>query len=55
MATLAQSKVSDPEISTTTAEDALWEAFADHLDTLPPEKRKAVLSDLHANAVAHGE
>ena len=55
MATLAQSKVSHPEPKTTTSEDALFDAFADLLDTLPPEKREALLSDLRANAEAHGE
>ena len=55
MATLTQPKVSSSEAATTIAEHALWEAFADHLDTLPAEKRKTVLEDLHANAVDDGE
>ncbi len=37
MASLAQPKISDFDKETTEAEDALWGAFADHLDTLTPE------------------
>jgi hypothetical protein len=55
MAILAQSKVSQPAPKTTPAENALFEAFADHLDTLSPERRKEVLADLRANAETHGE
>jgi len=39
----------------TAAEDALWDAFADLLDTMTPENRKGLLDDLRANAEARGE
>jgi hypothetical protein len=55
MATPAQVKVSDPAMKTTAAEDVLSEAFFELLETLPPEKREGLLSDLRANAEAHGE
>jgi len=55
MATLTQPVVTSPEVATRQAEEALWEAFADHLDTLSPEKRMAVIADLRANAEARGE
>jgi len=55
MATPAQVKVSDPEMKTTAAEDTLCEAFFELLETMPPEKRDGLLSDLRANAKAHGE
>jgi len=34
------------EISIEAAEDRLWDAFAEHLDTLTPEKRHEVLDNL---------
>jgi DNA-directed RNA polymerase specialized sigma24 family protein len=55
MATLAQPKLPATEPQYTAAEQALWEAFEEHLDTLSPEQRKMVVADLRANAEAHGE
>jgi hypothetical protein len=43
MATASQPKT---EVSIEAAEDRLWDIFADHLDTLTPEKRPEVLDDL---------
>lgn len=43
MATAIQTK---NEISVEMAEDKLWEIFAEHIDTLTPEKRREVLDDL---------
>jgi hypothetical protein len=55
MATLAQTKISNPEAKITGAEQALCDAFFELLDTVPPETSKGILSDLRANAEAHGE
>jgi hypothetical protein len=55
MATLPQAKVADPKQKTTPAEDALCDAFEGLVETLPPKTRKGLLSDLRANAHAHGE
>jgi hypothetical protein len=55
MATIPHPHPTSAEPAFTPAEDALWEAFADHLDTLSPEQRAAVVADLRANAEAHGE
>jgi hypothetical protein len=38
----------------TDAENQLFEVFEDLLETLPAEKRSAILQDLRANAEAHG-
>jgi hypothetical protein len=55
MATLAQPvKVSTPE-EVTAAEQALSELFLDHLETLPEDRQKEVMSELRANALALGE
>jgi hypothetical protein len=35
----------------TAAEQALIDAFEELLETLPPEKRKAIRADLRANAI----
>ena len=50
MATLTQSKVARPEPEFTAAEQALIDAFDEHLATLPAEKQKAIRADLRANA-----
>jgi hypothetical protein len=56
MATLAQPKRTEAEPQTTAAaEEALLAAFDDLLETLTPEAREGLLSDLRANAVARGE
>ena len=51
MATAAQSKVAQPESEYTEAEQALIDAFEELLETLTPEKRKAIRADLRANAI----
>lgn len=51
METLAEPKIGSSEAATA-AEDALFEAFADLLETLPPEKRAGLIGDLRANAEA---
>jgi hypothetical protein len=55
MATFAQVKTSQLEPKATPAENALFEAFEDLLETMTPEARKGMLKDLRANAEAHGE
>jgi hypothetical protein len=55
MAPLAQTKISNPEVKMTDAEEVLCDAFFDLLDTVPVETRNGILSDLRANAEAHGE
>jgi hypothetical protein len=55
MATLTQQKVVPAEQEFTPAEQALIDAFEEHLATLPADKQKAIRADLRANAVAHGE
>jgi cytochrome c556 len=55
MATLTQPKIVQTEPEFTPAEQALIDAFDEHLATLPAEKQKAIRADLRANAEAHGE
>ena len=55
MATLTQPKIVQTEPEFTPAEQALIDAFEELLETMPPEQRKAIVADLRANAVAHGE
>jgi hypothetical protein len=55
MATITHPHPTSTEPTFTAAEDALWEAFADLLDTMTPENRKGLLDDLRANAEARGE
>jgi hypothetical protein len=37
------------------AEQTLIDIFLENLETLPPEHQQAIMSDLRANAAAHGE
>jgi hypothetical protein len=55
MATLVQPSVLPTSEEVTAAEEALCEIFFDHLDSLPFERQREIITDLRTNAVAHGE
>jgi len=55
MATLTHPQTRPTEAEVKAAEDALLEIFAEHLETLTPEKREEIAVELRANAEKFGE